>query len=86
MDTLIALALVVQVATEAVARLFPRHTVYVATAMGLLVAFLTRTGLLASLGVPVAHPAADWLLTGLVLAGGAGVLNSLKAGLGRRAG
>lgn len=86
MNTLLALALVVQLATEAVARLYPRYTVYVATGVGLLVALVTQAGVLASLGVAVPVPLVDWVLTGVILAGGAGVVNSLKSGLGKLGG
>lgn len=78
MEKLGLLAVVVQVVTEAVARLYPRGTVYVATAIGILVALVTQTGLLAALGVDAAYPVVDWILAGLVLAGGAGVVQALK--------
>lgn len=81
MERLLTLAIVVQVATEAVARLYPRGTVYVASAVGLVVALITQTGLLASMGVEAVYPAVDWILAGLVLAGGAGVVHALKEGL-----
>lgn len=78
MDKLVTLALVVQAATEAIARLYPRYTVYVAAVVGLAVSFLTQTGLLGTLGIPVSWAWADWLLSGLVLAGGAGVVHSVR--------
>lgn len=81
MERLLTLAIVVQVATEAVARLYPKGTVYVATGVGLVVAWVTRTGLLAAMDVEAVYPVVDWVLAGLVLAGGAGVVQALKVGL-----
>lgn len=72
-----ALAIVVQLTTEAVARLYPRGTVYVAAVIGIIVATLTRTGILAALGAQVLWPVVDQILTGLLLAGGASAVNTL---------
>jgi hypothetical protein len=73
------LAIVVQVVTEAIARLYPKYTVYVAGVVGIAVAFLADVGLLASLDVQATNHYADVFLAGLVLAGGAGVIQALKA-------
>lgn len=81
MEKLGALALVVQVITEAIARLYPRYTVYVAAAVGMVVAYATQAGLLAAMGFEVGLPVIDSALTGLVLAGGAGVVSAVKSGL-----
>lgn len=74
---IIALAVVVQLTTEAVARLNPRGTVYVAAVVGIVVALMTQTGILAALGARVLWPAVDHVLTGLLLAGGASMVNTL---------
>ncbi|MDQ7850932.1 MAG: hypothetical protein RB148_11735 [Armatimonadota bacterium] len=71
------LAMVVQLVTEAVARLYPRGTVYVAAAVGVVVAVVTQTGVLDALGARVTAPLVDQVLTGLLLAGGASALNTL---------
>ena len=81
MDKLAMLALVVQLLTEGVARLYPKGTVYVAAAIGVLVAVITQTGVLAAIGVAPVYPVVDWVLAGLLLAGGAGVIQALKKGL-----
>lgn len=78
METLGLLALVVQVLTEAVARLYPRFTIYVAAVLGLAVAFVADVGLLESLGKQAGNHLADVFLAGLLLAGGSGLVQKLK--------
>ena len=84
METLVLLAVATQVVTEAIARVYGKGTVYVAAAVGLAVAFLGDVGLLESFGVQATNHLADVALTGLVLAGGAGVVQELKQFIGRK--
>lgn len=83
MEKLVGLALVVQILVEAWSRKWPRGTVYVAIAVGMLVAVLTGTGLLAGLGYELPWPGqwavwADFGLAGAAFAAGAGVVQRLK--------
>lgn len=82
---LLALAVITQQVTAQIARHVPRFTAHVAAGVGLVVAILTGTGLIATLGLPVTirWPWVDEVLAGLLFAGGAAVVNSLSRFLGR---
>lgn len=86
MDKMVVLALLAQIVTEAIARLFPRYTVHLAAVVGMAVAYVSGAGLLSDMGFPVTAGWIDRLLTGLVLAGGAGVVSALKKGMTARNG
>lgn len=72
------LAVVTQFLTERIAQLYPRYTAYIAAAVGVALTLLAGTGLLESLGFKPANHVADMILAGLLISGGAGLLNSLK--------
>lgn len=78
METLVLLATVTQFVTERVAALYPKHTAYVAAVVGVVLTTTARVGLLATLGVQSVSPIIDYVLAGLLISGGAGLLNSLK--------
>lgn len=77
-EQLFILALAVQVITELYARFWPAYTLFVAAAVGIIVAVISQTGLLASLGIPTIAPWLDYVLAGLAVAGGASVVEKLK--------
>lgn len=78
MDRLFLLAIVVQVLTEGVSRIYAKFTVYVALVLGLAVAFIANVGLLETLEQPVTAHYPDVFLAGLLLAGGAGLVQEIK--------
>ncbi len=78
MEHLAILALVTEIVTEGIARVYARGTVYVAMAVGIAVAALTGTGLLTELGMTPLVPQVDWLLAGIALGGGASIIDRLK--------
>lgn len=84
MERLLILAVVTEIVTEGIARVYGRGTVYVALLVGVAVAALTGTGLLTELGLTPVYPAADWLLAGIALGGGASVIDRLKEWLTKR--
>lgn len=84
MERLAILALVTEIVTEGIARVYARGTVYVALAVGIAVAALTGTGLLVEMGLTPALPAADWLLAGIALGGGASIIDRLKDWFSKR--
>ncbi len=85
MDKLVALALVAQVLTEGIVRAgLTKFTVYVAILVGLVVAFLADIGLLQALELPARWHAVDVVLAGIVIGGGAGLVQALKQGLAKQ--
>lgn len=74
------LALIVQQITKQIARHIPRFTAHVAAGVGLIVALLLGLGLFETLGLPVQvrNPWVDEILTGILLAGGAGLFTTLQ--------
>lgn len=76
---LTVLAVVTMQVTKQIARHFPRYTAHVATVVGLVVALLLGVGLFETLGLPVQVRVrvVDEILTGILLAGGAGAFTAV---------
>ncbi|MGI6641342.1 MAG: hypothetical protein ACOX48_07685 [Limnochordia bacterium] len=76
-----AIAFLVEVLTNAVKSLVPsldkRHITIVAGVLGVLVAFITRTGVLHALEIPVQFDYVDYLITGVLISRGANIVHDL---------
>ncbi len=82
MDKLVALALVAQVLTEGITRVgIKKYTVFVALVVGLVTSWLADIGLLEALGLTARNHYVDVVLAGIVIAGGAALVQALKQGL-----
>ena len=54
-----------------------RHITIVAGVLGVLVAFITRTGVLHALEIPVQFDYVDYLITGVLISRGANIVHDL---------
>lgn len=79
---LLVLALLLEVTTNLVKNFAPAvskrtSTPLVAGVLGAVLCFLTNTGVISATGVVISYPWLDYVLTGVVIARGAGLLNDL---------
>ena len=76
-----AIAFLVEVLTNAVKSVVPnlknRHITIVAGVLGILVAFMTRTGVLHALEIPIQFDYVDYLITGVLISRGANIVHDL---------
>ncbi|MGI6148846.1 MAG: hypothetical protein GX195_08660 [Firmicutes bacterium] len=76
-----AIAFLVEVLTNMVKSLVPnldkRHITLVAGVLGVLVAAITRTGVLHALEIPVQFDYVDYFITGVLISRGANIVHDL---------
>ena len=83
--TVILLAIVVEQITNiikgAVPRIRDEWSKVTAIVVGIILCFATRMGILAELNVPVAYPAVDYIVTGMLISRGSNVVHDMLTGV-----
>ncbi|MDP3486998.1 MAG: hypothetical protein Q8S19_03580 [Bacillota bacterium] len=83
--TVILLAIVVEQITNIIKGAVPgireEWSKVAAIVVGTILCFSTRMGILAELNVPVAYPAVDYIVTGLLISRGSNVLHDMFDGV-----
>jgi len=86
LSTIIVLAIIVEFSTEIIKTIFPsirgHYSRWVAICLGMILCFITRSGILASLNIElVALPQIDYFITGLIISRGSNILHDLVSKL-----
>jgi len=80
-STLVALALIVEFATEAIKETIPyirgNYSRLLAIAVGMLLCAVTKQGIMAIFSIPVTMPIVDYLVAGILISRGSNLLHDL---------
>lgn len=81
----VAIAFLVEVLTNSIKTVVPNlnrgHIPFVAGILGVILAWTTGIGILATLQIPIKHALLDYLVTGVVISRGANIVHDLATTL-----